>query len=48
MKNKKNVWLILGIIIAILLLSYWLIFSPRAESRIDRQGQDVIEDLTID
>lgn len=48
MKNKKNLWLLVGIIIAIILLSYWLLLSPRAENRIDRQGQDVIEDLTID
>lgn len=48
MKEKKNVWLIIGIIAAILLLSYWLVFSPNAEKRIDQQGKEVINDLTID
>lgn len=48
MKEKKNVWLIIGIIAAILLLSYWLVFSPSAEKKIDQQGQEIINDLSID
>lgn len=48
MKEKNRTWIIIAIIIAVLLLGYWVLFSPRVEKDVNQQSKEVIEDLTID
>ena len=48
MKEKNRTWIIVAIIIAVLLLGYWVLSSPRAEKDVNQQSKEVIEDLTID
>lgn len=48
MKEKNRTWIIIAIIIAVLLLGYWGLSSPRVEKDVNQQSKEVIEDLTID
>ena len=48
MKEKNRTWIIVAIIIAVLLLGYWFLSSPRVEKDVNQQSKEVIEDLTID
>ena len=48
MKEKNRTWIIIAIIIAVLLLGYWVLSSPRVEKDVNHQSKEVIEDLTID
>ncbi len=48
MKEKNRTWIIIAIIIAVLLLGYWVLPSPRVEKDVNQQSKEVIEDLTID
>lgn len=48
MKEKNRTWIIVAIIIAVLLLGYWVLLSPRVEKDVNQQSKEVIEDLTID
>ena len=48
MKEKNSVWIIFAIILAILLLGYWILSSPRTEKDVNHQSKEVIQDLTID
>ena len=47
MKEKNRTWIIIAIIIAVLLLGYWVLSSPRVESDGNLQSTEVIEDLSI-
>ena len=47
MKEKNRTWIIVAIIIAVLLLGYWVLSSPRVEKDVHQQSKEVIEDLTI-
>lgn len=47
MKDKSRIWTIVAVIVAILLLGYWIFFTKRVDNAIDRQGEEVIEDLEI-
>ena len=47
MKEKNRTWIIVAIIIAVLLLGYWVLSSPRVEKDVNQQSKEVIEDLTI-
>ena len=48
MKEKNRIWVIFAIIIAVLLIGYWILSSPRIEKDVNQQSKEVIEDLTID
>ena len=49
MNKKKVKWMpYKAIIIAVLLLGYWVLSSPRVEKDVNQQSKEVIEDLTID
>lgn len=48
MKEKNKTWIVIAIIIAVLLLGYWIFFSPEVKGVVEKQSQEVIEDLTID
>lgn len=48
MKEKNRTWIIVAIIIAVLLLGYWVLSSPRVEKDVNQQSKEAIEDLTID
>lgn len=47
MKDKSRIWTIVAVIVAILLLGYWLFFTKKVDDAVDRQGEEVIEDLQI-
>lgn len=47
MKDKSRIWTIVAVIVAILLLGYWLFFTKKVDDAVDRQGEEVIEDLEI-
>ena len=48
MKEKNRIWVIFAIIIAVLLIGYLILSSPRIEKDVNQQSKEVIEDLTID
>ena len=48
MKEKNRIWVIFAIIMAVLLIGYWILSSPRIEKDVNQQSKEVIEDLTID
>lgn len=48
MKEKNRTWIVIAIIIAVLLLGYWIFFSPEVKDTVEQQSKEVIEDLTID
>ena len=48
MKETNRIWVIFAIIIAVLLIGYWILSSPRIEKDVNQQSKEVIEDLTID
>ena len=48
MKEKNRTWIIVAIIIAVLLLGYWVLSSPRVEKDVNKPSKEDIEDLTID
>ena len=45
MKEKNRTWIIIAIIIAVLLLGYWVLSSPRVEKDVNQQSKEVIETL---
>lgn len=47
MKDKSRIWTVVAIIVAILLLGYWIFFTERVDNAVDQQGEEVIEDLMI-
>lgn len=47
MKDKSRIWTIVAIIVAILLLGYWIFFTKKIDNAVDQQGEEVIEDLEI-
>lgn len=48
MKEKNRTWILIAIVIAVLLLGYWVLSSPKVEQDVNQQSNEVIEDLTID
>lgn len=49
MKENNKPWLVVGIIIVIvLILGYWVFSSKSVERKVDQQSEKVIEDLTIE
>lgn len=46
-KSSSRVWTTIAIIVAIFLLGYWIFFTKKVENAVDRQGEEVIEDLDI-
>lgn len=48
MKEKNRTWILITIVVAVLLLGYWVLSSPRVEQDVNQQSKEVIEDLTID
>lgn len=48
MRDRKRTWIAIAIIIAILLIGYWVFFSPEVRNDVQQQSKDVIEDLTLD
>ena len=47
MKDKSRIWTIVAVIVAILLLGYWIFFTKKIDNAVDQQGEEVIEDLEI-
>lgn len=47
MKEISRTWIVVAIIIAVLLLGYWLFFSPEVKNAVEQQSHEVIEDLTV-
>ena len=47
MKDKSRIWTIVAVIVAILLLGYWIFFTKKVDNAVQQQGQEVIEDLEI-
>lgn len=47
MKDKSRIWTVVAVIVAILLLGYWIFFTKEVENTVDQQGEEVIEDLDI-
>lgn len=48
MKEKNRTWILIAIVIAVLLIGYWVLSSPKVEQDVNQQSKEVIEDLTID
>lgn len=47
MKEKSKIWIIIAAVIAISLLGYWILSSPRVEKDVNEQAKEVINDLSI-
>ncbi len=48
MNDKRKLWTIGAIIAAIILIGILFLYNTRVEKAVDEQGQEVLEDLTID
>lgn len=47
MKDKNTIWTVVSVIVALLLLGYWIFFTKKVENAVDQQSEEVIEDLEI-
>lgn len=48
MKNKRGIWLVIIIIIALFAIAIWLLTSPSIDNQVDIDSQDDIEGIMID
>lgn len=48
MKNKRGIWLIVIIIIALFAIAIWLLTSPTIDNQVDINSQDNVEGVIID
>lgn len=48
MNDKRKLWTIGAIVAAIILIGILFLYNARVEKAVDEQGQEVLEDLTIE
>lgn len=48
MKDKSKTWVVAIIVVAALLLVYWIFDSPEVTSVINEQSKDTINGLTLE